>query len=409
VVRWALETFGHKKPVVLDPFTGSGTVQVEALLQNIDSVGIDIDPLACLVAQVKSTPIDPMQLQESLIKIEAILARFLQTHAEQEKVAGADITEDQFVNETADVTIPPITNITHWFRRYVIIDLARILAAIEQATLEESVARFFRACAAAVIRRVSNADPDPVSGLEVTKVQAEKNPRRTIKVYDEFFNKVKREIPQMGMLWNALNSDHGASRATAYVVHGDVLDAGRLLENVPVARDGFPLVITSPPYCRSVDYSRRHQLELFWLGFVNAPDEHVNLTHTYIGRKYVRVNDWSDLQEFGIKNLDDTLSQIAERDPHKGRTVHHYFYSMLRTFHALRNAMTTDGALVCVLGDSLCCGIPIATSDFLAEIATEHFTLENRFAYAIRNHHMQYGLWNGGGIKEEHVLVLKRR
>jgi hypothetical protein len=35
--------------------------------------------------------------------------------------------------------------------------------------------------------------------------------------------------------------------------------------------------------------------------------------------------------------------------------------------------------------------------------------LTKRFSYAIRNQSMQYGLWNGDGIKEEHVLIFKLR
>ena len=409
VVRWALGTFGRRGSIVLDPFTGSGTVQVEALLRGINSVGIDIDPLACLIAQVKSTPIDPKELQKSLVRIEIILTPFLQAHAEQENVAGADMTVEQFERESTDVTIPPLPNIFHWFRRYVIIDLARILGAIEQAELEEPVSRFFRACAAAIIRRVSNADPDPVSGLEVTKVQIERNKKRTIKVFNEFFSKVRREILQMGMMWEALHTVNQASNAIAHVVRGDILSIEHLLMNLSVAQDGFPLVVTSPPYCRSVNYSRRHRLEMFWLGLVENADEHVELAHLYIGRRYVRVNDWTEQSDFGIKDLDDTLRQIADRDPHKSRTVHHYFSFMSKSFRFLRFVMTKRGTMVCVIGDSVCCGVSIATADFIAKIATEHFELRNRFSYAVRNHHMQYGLWNGDGIKKEHVLVMKPR
>jgi hypothetical protein len=360
-----------------------------------------------LIAQVKSTPIDPEELQESLGKIETILVPFLQIHAEQENVASADITVKQFEKESASVAIPPLPNIFHWFRRYVIIDLARILGAIEQAELEEPVAHFFQACTAAIIRRVSNADPDPVSGLEVTKVQVKRNKKRTIKVFNVFFEKVRREISQMGMMWKALHTNSQAPNTVAHVVRGDILNIKHLLTNLSVLQNGFPLVVTSPPYCRSVNYSRRHRLEMFWLGLVKNADEHVELAHQYTGRRYVRVNDWTEQSDFGIKDLDDTLRQIKERDPHKSRTVHHYFSLMSETFRVLRNVMTKRGTMVCVTGDSVCCGVPIATSNFIAEIAMEHFKFQNRFSYAVRNHHMQYGLWNGDGIKEDHVLVLK--
>jgi len=41
-----------KKPL-LDPFAGSGTTCVEALLQNINSIGFDLNPFALLLQQTK--------------------------------------------------------------------------------------------------------------------------------------------------------------------------------------------------------------------------------------------------------------------------------------------------------------------------------------------------------------------
>ena len=41
--------------LLFDPYMGSGTSLVEASVQGIDSVGTDINPLACLIAEVKTT------------------------------------------------------------------------------------------------------------------------------------------------------------------------------------------------------------------------------------------------------------------------------------------------------------------------------------------------------------------
>jgi hypothetical protein len=65
--------------------------------------------------------------------------------------------------------------------------------------------------------------------------------------------------------------------------------------------------------------------------------------------------------------------------------------------------------MVWAIGDSVCCGVQIPTADFIATLAQQHWMLTNRFTYALRNQYMQYGLWNGAGIKEEHVLVLRPR
>ena len=40
---------------VLDPFCGSGTTLVETIDAGLDAWGIDLNPLACLIAKVKTT------------------------------------------------------------------------------------------------------------------------------------------------------------------------------------------------------------------------------------------------------------------------------------------------------------------------------------------------------------------
>jgi len=46
----------------LDPFCGSGGVLVEAKLLGRNSVGVDINPLAVIIAKAKTTPIDSQPL-----------------------------------------------------------------------------------------------------------------------------------------------------------------------------------------------------------------------------------------------------------------------------------------------------------------------------------------------------------
>ena len=43
---------------LLDPYMGSGTSLVEASIAGIDSVGIDVNPLACLISDVKTRHYD---------------------------------------------------------------------------------------------------------------------------------------------------------------------------------------------------------------------------------------------------------------------------------------------------------------------------------------------------------------
>ncbi len=56
---------------VADPFMGSGTTIVEALVQGRRAIGVDINPVAHLVAKVKSTPIDPALLAREYERLES--------------------------------------------------------------------------------------------------------------------------------------------------------------------------------------------------------------------------------------------------------------------------------------------------------------------------------------------------
>lgn len=406
VVSWALDTFGGRGTAVLDPFTGSGTVQVEALVRGMPSVGIDVDPLACFVTRAKTTLLPPDKLGIALSQIETILLPFKRSDATFEELIGTDISEEQFEKEAQALTFPAIPNMLHWFGRYVVVDLARVFWAIQEAGLDEQQTHFFHACVAAIIRRVSNADPYPISGLEVTRVQAERNARREIRVFGEFATKARKVIEGMRSLWNACGE--GRTAVTAEVVCGDILKANELLMRAGMEQQ-FPLVLTSPPYCTAVNYSRRHKLEMYWLGFVQNQEQHIKLTHSYLGRRRVRIPDWDDYGDFGIKDLDQTLAKIAERNHSKARTLRHYFWSMSRVFAELKKITKRGGTLICATGDSVSYGLPIATTRFLTEFATEHFFLQNCFSYAVRNHYMQYPLRFGRGIRQEHILVFKRR
>jgi site-specific DNA-methyltransferase (cytosine-N4-specific) len=58
IPRALIELFhpGDASPV-LDPFCGSGTTLAEAFLLGVNSIGVDLHPLATLIAKVKTTPV----------------------------------------------------------------------------------------------------------------------------------------------------------------------------------------------------------------------------------------------------------------------------------------------------------------------------------------------------------------
>src|SRR5437667_6168647 len=51
---------------VLDPFCGGGTVLVECVHNGVPSAGVDINPLAVIISNAKTTPISANDLHEEL-------------------------------------------------------------------------------------------------------------------------------------------------------------------------------------------------------------------------------------------------------------------------------------------------------------------------------------------------------
>ncbi|MBL7110257.1 MAG: site-specific DNA-methyltransferase, partial [Candidatus Marinimicrobia bacterium] len=56
--RWLIQRYSNENDIILDPFTGSGTTNVEALLSNRNSIGIDVDPFSRFLSKIKTTPLD---------------------------------------------------------------------------------------------------------------------------------------------------------------------------------------------------------------------------------------------------------------------------------------------------------------------------------------------------------------
>ena len=61
--RWLIRRYSIELDTILDPFSGSGTTSVEALLLKRNSVGIDVDPFSRFLSKVKVTPLEEEELR----------------------------------------------------------------------------------------------------------------------------------------------------------------------------------------------------------------------------------------------------------------------------------------------------------------------------------------------------------
>src|SRR2546423_11288763 len=75
LVKYGLRYYSKPGETVLDPMAGSGTTLVEARLRGRNAVGYDIDPLARLIAQVKSRGVSDQRLENAFEEITRNSAR----------------------------------------------------------------------------------------------------------------------------------------------------------------------------------------------------------------------------------------------------------------------------------------------------------------------------------------------
>ncbi|QDU70764.1 hypothetical protein Pan265_06000 [Mucisphaera calidilacus] len=294
--------------------------------------------------------------------------------------------------------VPDIPNIEHWFRRYVLLDLARLLNAISSAPIGPTARSFLHLCFAATIRASSNADPVPVSGLEVTSHMLAKDADgRTINPFAIFRRHVTASLKGMTAF-----SDACPSNVVSQVAQRDA-----------ATTDHYPypmadVAITSPPYNGAVDYYRRHTLEMYWLGFTETREQRLGLLDRYIGRpsvpmrhKFVTSPSYTPL----IHQWESTMRSHSEA---RANAFLHYCTAMRRVFAGLYAAIRPGGRAIFVVGRSNWNGRSLPTDRLMHELAGDQYDLEDVAWYPIKNRYMSYSRHNNANINREYVLIYRR-
>ncbi len=400
-IRELIKLYSSPGDRILDPFCGSGTLLVEATVTGRNAVGTDVDPVAVFASRVKTNKYNIAYLMNSCRKLLAELGPLQRSKEEYtfrqfEDLSSADVVAA--VNTEA-LWVPAVPNLYHWFRCYVLVDLARIYKHITTLRIPETHRDFLKLCFASIIRASSNADPVPVSGLEVTAHMKRKDAEGRI-------------INPFGLLEKAINRALAAAdayRAKAFreakvsVFQSDAVHLSARL------RSRIDTVITSPPYHNAVDYYRRHQLEMFWLGFTETQEDRLTLLPHYIGRPkvpmkhpYVAGNSVESPLAIGWEN------RIREVDAERANAFKHYLVAMRKSLMQIAHILHVGQHALFVVGHSTWNGDEVPTGHLFEELASPWFVIEDRLWYPVENRYMSYNRHNGANIDREYVLVFRR-
>ena len=382
IPRYCIEAYSRPGDLVLDPFMGSGTTLLEAYIAGRNSCGIDIHPLARLIAKVKITPLDPEVLS-------SLAERLLE-----------DIREDE---ENVDEWVPEIPNREHWFRPRVLKDLARIKKNV-WAMRRGDYQDFFKICFSSIIRKVSNSDDDSLIP-EVTSFQRKLDEQGKTS-YDSlarFENTVRNKLLDAADLWRL-----SLEVVEKYGNAPEIRIIGRDARDIDLRDGAVDLAVTSPPYVSAVHYVSVHKLEMFWLNMITETSE---LDGKIVGTARAYLPEYKDWEpNTRVNELMRVLLELRSKDKKSAYIVNKYFDEMRKNLCETNRVLKRGGRYCIVVGENTFRRIRIPTYGIVAGVAElAGFELERTFVFDVINRHLDIPRWNDSRIEKDHILVLRRR
>ena len=233
ITRKALEYVSSKNyevNTIADIFCGCGTTAYEALRNDKNFWGCDINPVATLIAKVKS---------ESYI-IDTLNRYFtrIQLQADSKMISKKEING---VNE----------RIHYWFETEQIRELLKIKSAIHEVTPDRGKYRKFFLCAFSNI-------------LKITSRWLQKSIKPTIDPNKKTVNVRESFKTQFEMMKQACqeNQENIRRKRVKQIETFNIV-------NRRIKKPKADLLVTSPPYVTSYEYADLHQMSALWLDFTD--------------------------------------------------------------------------------------------------------------------------------------------
>ena len=317
------EREGVNVKVVADVFCGCGTTAVEAKRSGKNFWGCDINPVATLIARVKTC-----HYRDSLLAqyFGAIQEEFHRTEPSQE--SRTRISD----------------RIRYWFEERNIEDLIRLDQAIRRRTPTNSPYRKFFLCGFSNILK-------PASRWLTKSIKAQldphKSPRGVMEAFEEQFALMRKANLQA---WFPVPEPRVCIRTRNF-----------LAPRKPACR--ADLIVTSPPYVTSYDYADIHQLSTLWLGYAS---DYRALRTNMLGNQYgVKPTEPGAIRELGSAAW-KTYRALLREDRCKARSVARYFLDMDKAVIKCGRLLNDGGMAVFVIGNTQYKGVRIDNAAHLA-------------------------------------------
>jgi len=370
--RWLIKRFSKPNDLILDPFAGSATTNIEALLSNRNSVAIDVDPFARYLAKVKTTPIDKNELSDI---VEKILKKLVEFNP----------------NKISQSEIPDFPYRDNWFTKEMLLELSYIRKIILATTDNLDIRDLCLISMSSVIRAVSNADDNCTRTVVRKKLNKEIYPSLALTKFAENLILNSYRINEFTKLF----------KKDYYVEIPDNNDA----RYITYPENHFDLAVTSPPYVNAVDYPRTHQLEMYWLGLANGSLS--KLKELHVGTEVVKAIDYKQLHRIGDLEADNKIEKIFKLDQRRAYIAYKYLYDMKLNMKEVYRTLKSGGRYVIVVGNNKIKGELFETWKYLMNISDSiGFKVECYFGSEIIKHFIKVP--REERINTDWIIVLKK-
>lgn len=355
----ALVSLQNGVRTLVDPFLGAGTVALEGMLQGLDVVGQDVNPLAILVSKVRSGPYPVDNFRR----------------------ASAEVLERTALDRVSepDVQFPGRDK---WYLPKNCLELAKLRRAIRfSGSLDGK--RFLWVALAETARLTSNSRTSTYK-LHI-RPQTEIESLRNRSPIELFGTVVERNLSQLRTIREALEQKGRLSRGeylgTVSIQLGDTRDG------VPASRDNnqqYDLLVTSPPYgdnLSTVPYGQNSYLPLQWLELDDIEPG--------IDRKLIQTTQEMDRRSLGGRwgstsvdlkaayiekspTLRATLKQLEGLPPDRFRRVAVFFGDLDQTLELLSASLKPNAYMVWTVGNRRVGEREVPTDRILCELLSHY-------------------------------------
>ena len=332
-----------KGGVVFDPFCGSGTVALEAILNGYDAYGCDINPIAVEIATAKNTifTVSPYNFEKQV-------SLFRQELLNYHDGDYSTIFDTEAIDE-----------IKRWFPSPVISKMGYILCKIA-CIPDERIRCFLRVILSSIIREISQQEP---SDLRIRRRKEELSDAPVIEMYAANLDKQYNNIMDFYKVRNMAPTPIGR----AHIWRGNSTDVTGLKKALPSG--GVDIVITSPPYATALPYIDTNRLNMLVLHGLNSsrrmPIEaemtgtrEINKTTRQLYEEKIRHEDYGDIisptaiQIISKIYLQNSEADVGFRKKNMASLIYMYFSDITKVLQSLNEVVKQRGYICIVIGDT---------------------------------------------------------